>query len=172
MRRATRTVTLALLGLFVVSGVWGQDWTLNGLEGVGKVQVLVSDLHAEGAAATGITKESLETTLRAELLKEGWDLVSAAEAGEEPVVYLWVSLMPLDNGTTVYVLDLTVRDKVLLTRGDDLDPVWLWAWAEVWKATGKLGSRPHYELSAHMNERITEMVIELAEDWLDANFLF
>ena len=164
---------LTLLGLLVVSGAWGYEWADSGLEGLPEpVQVLIRDVDATAAARTGITKEWLEATLRAALVKEEWSLVSAAAAGEEPVIYLGASLMPLNDGTTVYVLDLVVRDKVLLARGTAEEPIWLWVWANVWTATGALGSRLDYEMKAHLTERITEMVSELDTEWLAANFFF
>ena len=176
MNATRQTVVLALLGILMAGGAWGQTsyppnsvGAINGLQWLREAEVAVEDLNPEGARRTGLTSEGLATTLRAALLRSNTVEVLYSENVMKPYVYLNVVLLPLDDGrNTVYSVDLQLGEPVVLYRRGLEKPLVLTA-INVWSATAWMGIAPDNEVATKVRQRITEMVDQFTVDWHKAN---
>jgi hypothetical protein len=176
MNGTRQTMMLALLGLLIAGGAWGQGSyppntvaAVNGLQGLREAEVAVEVLKPEGAERTGLTEEGLETTLKAALLRSNTIEVLYSETGGKPFVYLNVLLVPLESGySTIYSVELQLCDFAFLYRAGVEKPLRVFG-ARVWQALGRAGIAPDNEVAAQVRQCITEMVDEFTVDWHKAN---
>lgn len=176
MNGTRQTVVLALLGILMAGGAWGQTTypadsvvAINGLQGLREARVLVEGLDAEGAQRTGLTKEWLATTLRAALLRSNTIEVLYSDTLGKPWVYLNVFLMPLESGySTVYSVEFDLRGPAVLYRRGLEQPLFV-SGTTVWRARGVMGIAPDNEVAAEVRQDISRMVDEFTVDWHKAN---
>ena len=91
--------------------------SVGGLRGVDRVGVVVEDLTEDAATRTFLTRDELETTLTAALMRSGTVRVDTPRQAGSPYVYLNVNLLPLRNvGASVFNVKLEFAQTVYVIR--------------------------------------------------------
>ena len=174
MRSFVLYASVVMLAACSVCVVWAQDaeqttpgvTISKGLAGLHEVQVVVEDLHPDGASRTGLSREQLTTTLTAAIL--GSRTVQVVDNIFLPDLYLNVHVMPLDMiRHTVYSVDLSLDQEVWVFRPDGQ---WLRvSSASTWNPPGYLGIARDNQVADRVKHRIRDMVDKFTVDYFKEN---
>ena len=136
----------------------------DGLPGVKAVGVAVGDLSPDGARRTGLTKDALDTTLRAALMAS--NTVTVPDKLGDAYLYLDVNLLPLDGmRSTVYSVSLRLKQRVSMTR---LDGWVVYCDGTTWEKDA-VGIAPDARVEEIVKNQVRDYIDQFTIDWHKAN---